>query len=109
MTSSKYRAVWLFAMFDVPVDSSLARKQYARFRAALLREGFMMLQFSVYARYFSSEESASAYRRRLRESIPARGQVRFLAVTDRQFGRMEVHYGKSIQAAEGRPAQMLLF
>ncbi|HHT9133449.1 MAG TPA: CRISPR-associated endonuclease Cas2, partial [Candidatus Avalokitesvara rifleensis] len=48
---SEYRAMWLFAMFDLPVDTKKARREYTRFRKALLTEGFTMLQYSVYARY----------------------------------------------------------
>lgn len=96
-------------MFDLPVDDSQARREYTTFRKELVREGFAMLQFSVYARYFGSEEAATARRRRLRQALPPRGQVRFLAVTDRQFGKMEVHIGKTRGHPEEPPAQMLLF
>ena len=96
-------------MFDLPVDDAGARKAYARYRKALLREGFSMLQYSVYARHFSSEEAAAAQGRRLRAQLPARGQVRFLIVTDRQFGKMEVYFGKTRAPSEAPPMQMLLF
>ncbi|MHB1763857.1 MAG: CRISPR-associated endonuclease Cas2 [Acidimicrobiales bacterium] len=106
---SAYRSVWLFVMFDLPVDDSQARREYASFRKELVREGFTMIQFSIYARYFGSEEAAVARRRRLRQALPPRGQVRFLVVTDRQFGKMEVYIGKTRGRGEEPPAQMLLF
>lgn len=106
---SAYRAVWLFALFDLPVDSPEARKRYAEFRRALLDEGFTMLQFSVYARYCGSEEAAESHRRRIRRILPEAGQVRMLSVTDRQFGRMEV-YGSGIRRRpESPPGQLMLF
>lgn len=40
--------MWVFAMFDLPVDSKDARRQYSRFRKELLKQGFMMLQYSGY-------------------------------------------------------------
>ncbi|NNN21722.1 MAG: CRISPR-associated endonuclease Cas2 [Acidimicrobiales bacterium] len=101
--------MWLFAMFDLPVDSAEARKSYTRFRKALIKEGFSMLQYSVYARYCSSEELATAHRSQIRMVVPARGQVRFLNVTDHQFGKMEIHYEKSVLPPENKPSQMLLF
>jgi CRISPR-associated protein Cas2 len=106
---SEYRAMWLFAMFDLPVDTREARKRYVRFRKALLREGFMMLQFSVYARYFASEEGSESHRKRIRAIIPSEGQVRLMAVTDKQFGKMEVFYGKTAQEPEKAPEQLMLF
>jgi len=96
-------------MFDLPVDSKDARKQYTRFRKALLAEGFTMLQFSVYARFCNSEESATAQRNRVRGAIPEDGQVRLLSVTDHQFGKMEVYFGKNRQRAEDPPLQIMLF
>ena len=106
---SAYKGMWLFAMFDLPVTTPRARRDYTRFRKLLIREGFSMLQYSVYARYYASEERTLAQRRRLRESLPPKGQVRLLAVTDRQFGKMEVFLGKSRKTAEKPPEQLLLF
>jgi CRISPR-associated protein Cas2 len=101
--------MWLFAMFDLPVDSKDARKQYARFRKALLRDGFTMLQYSVYARYCPSEEASETYRQRVETNLPPDGQVRLLSVTERQFGKMDVFFGKRKRRAEDPPAQLLLF
>jgi len=106
---SAYRSMWLFAMFDLPVNSPEARRDYTRFRKAILRQGFTMLQFSVYARFCDSEERADVFRRRLRVQLPPHGEVRFLAVTDCQFGKMEVYYGKKRAETEKPPEQLVLF
>jgi len=106
---SEYKGMWLFAMFDLPVDTKDARRAYTQFRKALLREGFMMLQFSVYARYCPSEESSDANRAHIRFALPDEGRIRLLAVTDRQFGKMEVFDGKTRRPVEDRPAQLMLF
>ena len=101
--------MWLVTMFDLPVDTKDARREYTRFRKALLREGFMMLQYSVYARYFDSGEESDAHRARVRGALPPDGHVRLIAITDHQFGRMEVFQGKMRQEAEEPPAQLMLF
>jgi CRISPR-associated protein Cas2 len=106
---SAYRAMWLFAMFDLPVNTKAARKRYARFRKLLLTEGFTMLQYSVYARHLASEESGRIVKQRLRRDLPPDGQVRLLPVTDRQFGKMEVYHGKKRAPTEDPPAQFMLF
>ncbi len=106
---SGYRAVWLFAMFDLPVATKADRKRYSQFRKQLLKRGFSMLQFSVYARYCSSEESAGAIRTDVRAVLPPKGQVRLMAVTDHQFGRMEVWYGRKRTPAEEPARQFMLF
>jgi CRISPR-associated protein Cas2 len=101
--------MWLFAMFDLPVDTQAARREYTRFRKLLLRQGFCQLQYSVYARHCASEESSQIIRQRIKDGLPDDGQVRLLIVTDHQFGKQEVFYGKSRGPAEEPPAQFMLF
>ncbi len=106
---SGYRSMWMFAMFDLPVTTKEARKRYTQFRKALLERGFSMLQFSVYARHCASEEFADGVRADVRAVLPPDGQVRLLGVTDRQFGKMEVFFGKKRKPTEDPPAQFMLF
>lgn len=106
---SEFRGMWLFTMFDLPVDTKEARRRYRNFRTALLKEGLTMMQFSVYARYCSSEERSKIYRNKLRAMLPPEGHIRFLTVTDYQFGKMEVFYGKTRAQPEKPPEQVFLF
>lgn len=106
---SGYRGMWLFAMFDLPVTTEAARRRYVRFRNDLLKEGFSMMQYSVYARYCGSEELGDALFLRIRAKLPTEGHVRFLMVTDRQFGKMRVFHGKKAARPENAPEQLLLF
>lgn len=106
---SGYQWMWLFAMFDLPMTDKDLRKDYARFRKYLMSQGFSMLQFSVYARHCPTEESGQGIRRRVGESVPPHGQVRLLLVTDKQFGKMEVYFGKLRRATEEPPQQYMLF
>ena len=101
--------MWLFALFDLPVDSVVARRDYARFRKLLLSNGFSMLQYSVYARPCASEESSRIIRARVKAGLPDDGQVRLLIVTDVQFGKQEVFLGKARRDAEKAPQQLLFF
>ncbi|MDP2168282.1 MAG: CRISPR-associated endonuclease Cas2 [Thermodesulfovibrionales bacterium] len=106
---SGYNSMWLIAMFDLPVVTKEARYRYTRFRNGLLKEGFTMLQFSVYARFCSSEETSDVFRKRIREILPKDGEVRLLAITDRQFGKMEIFFGKKRTEVEKPPEEFLLF
>jgi CRISPR-associated protein Cas2 len=101
--------MWLFAMFDLPVKTKREKRAYMRFRNLLLDEGFCKMQFSIYARFCGSEEIAETHRQRLRRRLPADGHIRLLAVTDRQFGKMEVFHGKKRHAVESAPSQLELF
>lgn len=101
--------MWLFAMFDLPVDKPEFRKEYAKFRKVLIRQGFTMLQYSVYGHYVSSEDSDEALRRQVQAALPSHGQVRLLSVTDRQFEKMEIYFGKKRKKVEDPPMQLALF
>ena len=45
---SPYRMGWIMAMFDLPVLLEEERKEATRFRNALLDDGFIMIQYSVF-------------------------------------------------------------
>lgn len=106
---SGYRLMWLFVLFDLPVETKEDRRNYTRFHRRLVERGFVMLQYSVYARHCASEEGSQAERRWVVEGLPPEGQVRVLGITDRQFSKMQVFAGKKRTPAEDPPAQLVLF
>jgi len=107
--TSGYKGMWLFALFDLPTETKDDKRQYVRFRNGLLKLGFLMLQYSVYARYYQSEEACKTHRKRVKSSLPPRGYVRLLAVTDKQYEKMECFIGKKRHDTEEPPPQMMLF
>ena len=109
MPLAPYRIMWLFAMFDLPVDDKDRRREYSQFRKFLLKKGFTMMQFSVYAKHLESEDATETLQSQLQKVIPPFGQVRLLAVTDRQFGKMIVFWGKKRKPVEDPPVQISLF
>ena len=46
----------MLCMFDLPVELSDERKAYREFRKNLIKEGFIMMQYSVYVRTCPSRE-----------------------------------------------------
>lgn len=109
VTFGGFRSMWLVSMFDLPVDTAEARKQYTRFRKGLLKDGFTMMQFSVYIRHCASDENAQVHARRVQAMLPPDGEVRLLLITDKQFGRMQVYWGKRRRPPENAPAQVEMF
>jgi CRISPR-associated protein Cas2 len=109
MNLSGYRFMWILVMFDLPVDTRKARRDYARFRKKLLKNGFDMLQYSVYARHCASQENAAVHVKRVENAVPPDGEVRVLTVTDKQFERMRIFWGKMRKPPEKPLAQLELF
>lgn len=101
--------MWIVAMFDLPTDTKAARKAYASFRKALLKDGFSMMQYSVYIRHCASDANAGVHCERVRRVLPADGEVRLLMVTDKQFGRMQCYWGRRRQPPETPAAQVEMF
>jgi CRISPR-associated protein Cas2 len=96
-------------MFDLPVDTRRARKEYARFRKFLLQDGFRRMQFSVYLRHCPSEENALVHIQRVSAAVPPDGEVRILTITDKQFERMRIFWGKKRRQPESPGRQLELF
>ena len=101
--------MWTIVMFDLPTDTKKARKAYRDFRKKLLSDGFVMLQFSVYARHSPSDDNAMVHENRVKAFLPDDGEVRLLKITDKQFERMKVFYGKTRKATETAPKQLTFF
>lgn len=101
--------MWILAMFDLPVDTKKARKDYADFRKNLVQDGFTMIQYSVYIRHCASEENAQVHAKRVQSFLPPDGEVRLLVITDKQFERMQIFWGKMRKPTPPPPAQLELF
>jgi CRISPR-associated protein Cas2 len=109
MQITGYRCMWIVVMFDLPTDTKQARRQYTQFRKFLLKDGFAKMQYSVYVRHCASRENTDVHIQRIRNSIPADGEVRVITITDKQYARMLVFWGKRRQAPEPAPKQLEFF
>jgi CRISPR-associated protein Cas2 len=106
--SEEARFVWLFVFFDLPVGTKPERTAANRFRVFLKSDGFIMLQFSVYARICRAEDGAQKHLDRVRKSLPSRGSVRALQVTDKQYDRMRLLLGDVGKSERAAPQQLVL-
>lgn len=107
---SAFRIMWLVIMFDLPTQTKKDRKRYRWFSKYLDREGFVRLQYSVYAKVFNSLQSANHGKKRMREFLKTnvkKGNVRMLLFTDAQFGNIEVVVGE--QSTQEEAVQPSLF
>ncbi len=93
----------VMVFFDLPVTKKSQRKAAGDFRKFLIKDGYFMVQFSVYVRVCNGIEQAEKHRARLKQCIPAEGSVRVMTVTEKQYERMDVLLGK--KAREEAPLQ----
>ena len=83
----------VLVFFDLPVVSSEGRRAYAKFRKYLLKNGFLMLQESVYCKLALNATVAEAITENIRKNKPPQGLVELLTVTEKQFSKMEFVLG----------------
>jgi CRISPR-associated protein Cas2 len=88
---------WILVMFDLPVMTDEERKAATRFRKDLLDTGYLMIQFSVYARPCVTYESMDTHNRLLEKTVPAAGNVRVMFFTDQQWQRAFTVIGPNYQ------------
>lgn len=101
--------MWIVVMFDLPTDTDTARRQYTQFRKLLLKDGFAKMQFSVYIRHCASEENAAVHIGRVEAGVPPDGEIRIITITDKQFERMRILWGKRRKKTETPLSQLELF
>jgi CRISPR-associated protein Cas2 len=104
-----YRVMWLFVFFDLPTETKKDRKSYAQFRKSLQKDGFRMMQFSVYVRHCASLQSTQVHVKRVGKAVPEKGQVSIVQITDKQYGDIINFWGSATQALEAAPNQLELF
>lgn len=109
MTSGyRDRYMRLFVFFDLPVQTAVQRKRYAQFRKFLIKDGFLMIQQSVYVKLSINEAAVTGTIGRLKKNRPAEGLVQVLRVTEKQFSCIESIAGKQVQHAEVDTSECLL-
>lgn len=78
---------WIMTMFDLPVMTDKERKTATRFRNDLIDHGFLMIQFSVYARPCVNFEQLTKHISTIEKMVPEAGNVRLLYITDEQWAK----------------------
>lgn len=106
---NQYRIMWILVFFDLPTETKKDKKIYSDFRKKLLKDGYSMFQFSIYVRHCASRENADVHIKRVKNSLPPKGQVGILAITDKQFGMIELFYGEKEVERAPIPQQLELF
>ena len=88
----KYMRILVF--FDLPVKTKRERRIATQFRNFLLKDGYYMVQFSVYARVCNGNDMVELHKKRLKMIIPDEGSIRVLVITEKQYENIEIFLGK---------------
>lgn len=108
MSEAQFMRIIVF--FDLPVTTKAKMRAANQFRQFLLKDGYQMLQLSIYTRIVRGRDSLVKHHKRLKENLPEEGSIRCLEVTEKQFAGMEILLGeKKSQEKMVNAEQFLLF
>lgn len=88
----------MLVFFDLPVKEKSAQREATRFRNFLIKDGYQMLQFSVYTRVCNGYDVVRTHEKRLKLNLPANGSVRLLVITEKQYESMQILLGEYKQS-----------
>lgn len=91
------RFMRIMVFFDLPVSTKNARKDYAAFRKCLIKDGFIMLQYSVYSRTTRNNDDARKHKKYIERNLPPKGSVRVMIVTEKQYASMDLLLGEKLK------------
>ena len=111
MDTTKFKMGWLMVAFDLPVKEKEERKRATDFRKFLIKDGYQMMQFSVYVRPCVTASRMETHLRRVKKAVPAEGSVRAIYITRAQWERSWVIHGKPAVEIESEdmPEQIMLW
>ena len=79
----------IIVMFDLPVGTAEERRSYQQFRKYLIKNGFLMLQESIYCKLAPNSTMADFIVDNVKKNKPAKGIVQLLRITEKQYSKME--------------------
>ena len=78
----------IIVFFDLPMETSSDVRNYNAFRRFLIKQGFVMMQKSVYTKLSLNGSVSESIKAAVKKNLPPRGLVELLEVTERQFGNI---------------------
>lgn len=81
-------------MFDLPTLNATDMRNYRDFRKFLIKNGFMMMQESVYTKIAFNQSMAQLIANKVKDNKPPKGLVQMFIITEKQFSRMEILVGE---------------
>lgn len=87
------RVMRILLMYDLPVITDREKKVYREFRKFLIKNGFQMMQYSIYVKIVANVDSANFVIDKIKRNLPDEGKIRVMKVTEKQYASMLVLLG----------------
>ena len=83
----------VLVFFDLPVITEENKRAYRKFRKFLLKNGFLMLQESVYCKLALNSTAVRTIVDNVHKNKPEEGLKQLLSVTEKQYAKMDIIIG----------------
>lgn len=83
----------LMIFFDLPTKTKAEKKAASQFRTFLKKDGYYMMQWSVYSKICNGADAVDMHKRRLKDNLPPYGSIRTLTLTEKQFESIDILLG----------------
>ncbi len=99
-----YRFMRVLVFFDLPTETLENKREYRKFHKLLIKNGFLMMQESVYCRMLITPSAGKAILDLIRKNRPSNGIIQVMTVTEKQFAEIEYitgeHHSEVIESDE---------
>lgn len=99
----------ILVFFDLPVTTAKERKAATQFRNFLVKDGYHMVQFSVYSRVCNGTDAVEKHKQRINLHIPDKGSVRLLVLTEKQYETIDILLGEKTFDDTSEPSELVDF
>jgi CRISPR-associated protein Cas2 len=101
----------ILVFYDLPVTTDELRKIYHKFHRFLIKDGYDMLQNSVYCRLCGGHDAVNKFVTKLERVVPSKGNVRVMTITEKQYASMQFLVGTATKQEKRNKEQkqLLLF
>lgn len=103
-----FRIMRMIVMFDLPTETSTDKRNYRKFRKFLIKNGYSMMQYSVYSKIILNRTVLNYQKIKLKQNAPSKGYVDVLIVTENQYANIETIIGDKERTIQENSTKRML-
>jgi CRISPR-associated protein Cas2 len=104
-----YRIMWTLVMYDLPTETKKNARRPPNSEKIYYEIGLTCFNLACILGTAPAAKTHMYIKTVLLKSLPAQGKIGILQITDKQFGEMEIFYGKKEQKLPEVSQQLELF
>ncbi len=98
----------ILLFFDLPMNDYQDIRHYTKFRKKIIKEGFIMMQKSVYTKLCLNQTSVNLMKKKLLSIKPKKGLIQILVITEKQFASIDNLIGENCLKHEDSIKRMIV-